>query len=204
MQDVITKINAVDPGNLVASLNQQGNGISLTDNSGTGPLSVDSGALGTALGMAGTEPGSNPAVALVGKDVNPQTTGGILDILVRLQNALQNGDDATLTRLGGEITNESNRLSSIRGVVGSRLQTLQNIDSSIQSQNLQTQQSLSNAKDTDMATVLSELVAQQTAFEATLRIAAQTMQMSLANYLLTSLAPSRGRVNTISDLGFGI
>ena len=183
VQDVITKINAVDPGNLVASLNTQGNGISLVDNSGAGPLSVDSGALGTALGMAGTEPGSNPAVPLVGKDVNPQQAGGILNILARLQNALQNGDDATLTRLGGDITNESNRLSGIRGVVGSRLQTLQNIDTSLQNQNIQTQQSLSNAKDTDMATVLSELVAQQTAFEATLRIAAQTMQLSLANYL---------------------
>ena len=183
VQDVITKINAVDPGNLVASLNTQGNGISLTDNSGAGPLSVDSGALGTALGMAGTEPGSNPAVALVGKDVNPQEAGGILNILVRLQTALRNGDDATLTRLGGQITNEADRLSGIRGVVGSRMQTFQNIDASLQNQNLQTQQALSNAKDTDMATVLSELVAQQTAFEATLRIAAQTMQLSLANFL---------------------
>ncbi len=120
VQDVITKINAVDPGNLVAALNTQGNGISLTDNSGAGPLSVDSGALGTALGMAGTEPGSNPAVPLVGKDVNPQEAGGILNILVRLQTALQNGDNATLTRLGGQITNESDRISGVRGVVGSR------------------------------------------------------------------------------------
>jgi flagellar hook-associated protein 3 FlgL len=122
-------------------------------------------------------------VALVGKDVNPQAARGILNILVRLQNALQNGDDATLTRLGGEIAAEADRLSGIRGVVGSRQQTLQNIDNSLQNQNLQTQQALSNAKDTDMATVLSELMAQQTAFEATLRIAAQTMQLSLANYL---------------------
>lgn len=183
VQDVITKINAVDPGNLVASLNSVGNGISLLDNSGAGPLSVDTGELGTALGLAGTEPGNNPAVPLVGKDVNPQEAGGILNILVRLEKALNNGDDATLTRLGGQITSESDRLSGVRGVVGARLQTLQNIDNSLQSQNLLTQQALSNAKDTDMASVLSELVAQQTAFEATLRIAAQTMQLSLANYL---------------------
>ena len=121
VQDVITKINAVDPGNLVASLNTQGNGISLTDNSGTGPLSVDSGALGTALGMAGTESGSNPAVPLVGTDVNPQEAGGILNILVRMQTALQNGDNATLTQLGGQITTEANRLSGIQGMVGSRI-----------------------------------------------------------------------------------
>jgi flagellar hook-associated protein 3 FlgL len=183
VQDVITKINAVDPGNLVASLNPHGNGISVTDNSGTGPLSVDSGALGTALGMAGTEPGSDPTVPLVGTDANPQEAGGILNILVRLQNALQNGDNPTLSRLGGQIATEGNRLSGIQGAVGSRMQTFQNIDASLQNQNLQTQQALSNAKDTDMATVLSELVAQQTAFEATLRITAQTMQLSLASFL---------------------
>jgi flagellar hook-associated protein 3 FlgL len=183
LQDVINKINAVDPGNLVASLSSVGNGISLLDNSGTGPLSVDGNALATALGLAGSEPGNNPAVPLVGNDVNPQTTGGILDILVRLQKALQNNDNVALTRLNGEIDTEGTRLTSVRGQIGARLQTLQNIDSSLKNQNLQLQQSLSNARDADLAQVLSELVAQQTAFEATLRAAAQTMQLTLVHFL---------------------
>lgn len=183
VQDVINKINAFDPGNLTASLKTVGNGISLLDNSGAGPLTVDGGALGTALGLAGTEPGNNPAVPLVGKDVNPQTTGGTLDVLIRLKTALQNGDNATLTRLGGAITTETSRLSGVRAVIGSNLQTLQNIDSALKNQQIQTQQSLSNAKDADLATVLSELVAQQNAFEATLRATALTMQLTLAHFL---------------------
>jgi flagellar hook-associated protein 3 FlgL len=183
VQDVLNKINAVDPGNLVASLKTVSNGISLLDNSGAGPLAVDSNALGTALGLAGTEPGNNNAVPLVGKDVNPQTTGGILDILVRLQKALQTNDNPTLMRLNGEIETEGTRLTSVRGQIGARLQTLQSLDSSLKNQNLQTQQSLANAKDADLAKVLSELVAQQTAFEATLRTAAQTMQLSLVHFL---------------------
>ena len=183
VQDVIDKINAVDPGNLTASLNTVGNGITLLDNSGTGPLSVDGGALGTALGLAGTESGSDPTVPLVGTDVNPQTTGGTLDILVRLQTALQNNDNATLTRLGGAITTETSRLSGVQAVLGSNLQTLQNIDSALKNQQIQTQQSLSNSQDADLATVLSELVAQQNAFEATLRATAMTMQLTLAPYI---------------------
>jgi flagellar hook-associated protein 3 FlgL len=183
LQDVINKINAVDPGNLVASLSSVGNGISLLDNSGTGPLSVDGNALATALGLAGSEPGNNPAVPLAGKDVNPQTTGGVLDILVRLQKALQNNDNVALTRLNAEIDTEGSRLTSVRGQIGARLQTLQSIDSSLKNQNLQLQQSLSNARDADLAEVLSELVAQQTAFEATLRAAAQTMQLALVHFL---------------------
>lgn len=183
IQDVINKINAVAPGNLVASVKTVGNGISLLDNSGTGPLSVDNSALGTALGLAGTEPGNNPAVPLVGKDPNPQTAGGTLDLLVRLQNALQNNDNAELSRIGAQIDVEAARVSSVRGTVGTRAQTLQNIDASLKSQNLQTQQALSDARDADLATVLSQLVAQQTSFEATLRTAAQTMQLSLAHFL---------------------
>ncbi|HLJ11720.1 MAG TPA: flagellar hook-associated protein FlgL [Planctomycetaceae bacterium] len=183
VQDVINKINAVDPGNLVASLNAVGNGLSLVDNSGAGPLSVDTSALGTALGLAGTEPGNNPAVPLVGKDVNAQETGGTLDILVRLQKALETNDNATLTRLGGMIDDESTRVTGVRAALGARMQTLQNVDASLKNQNLQTQQALSNSKDADMATVLSELIARQTAFEATLRAAAQTMQLSLAQFL---------------------
>jgi flagellar hook-associated protein 3 FlgL len=183
LQDVITKINAVDPGNLVASIKTVGNGISLLDNSGNGPLTVDSGVLGTALGLAGTEPGNNPAVPLVGKDANPQEAPGVLNILVRLKNALTNNDNATLTRLNGQIDTETARVSSVRGNLGAQLQTLQSIDASLKNQNLQTQQSLSSAKDADLATVLSELVAQQTAFEATLRSAAQTMQLTLVHFL---------------------
>lgn len=183
VQDVLNKINAVDPGHLVASLNSVGNGISLTDDSGVGPLSVDSGTLGSALGMGGTEPGANPAVPLVGSDVNPQEAAGVLGILVRLQKALMSGDDRTMTRLGGRIAAESDRLTGVRAQIGSRVQTLQSIDSALQNQDIQTQQALSTVKDTDMASVLSELLAQQTAFEATLRIAAQTMQLTLVNFL---------------------
>jgi flagellar hook-associated protein 3 FlgL len=173
----------VDPGNLVASLDTVGNGISLLDNSGVGPLSVATDALGTALGLAGTEPGNNPAVPLVGKDPNPQSNGGTLDILVRLHTALLNNDNVALTRINGLIDSESARVSGVRGDLGARLQTLQSIDSSLKNQNLQSQQSLSTAKDADLATVLSQLIAQQTAFEATLRAAAQTMQLSLAHFL---------------------
>ena len=183
LQDVITKINAVDPGNLVASLKTVGNGISLVDKSGNGPLTVDSGALGTALGLGGTEPGNNPAVPLVGTDPNPQEAPGALNILVRLKHALTTNDNATLTRLNGQIDTETARVSSVRGNLGAHLQTLQSIDASLKNQNLQTQQSLSSAKDADLATALSVLVALHTAFEATLRCAAQTMQLSIVNFL---------------------
>ncbi len=44
VQDVLDSINAVDPGNLVASIDPDTNAIRITDNSGTGPLSIASNA----------------------------------------------------------------------------------------------------------------------------------------------------------------
>ena len=113
------------------------------------------------------------------------------DMVTILKTAVQRGSSdihicvnkPPMMRLNGEIETEGTRITSVRGQIGARLQTLQSLDSSLKNQNLQTQQSLSNAKDADLAQVLSELVAQQTAFEATLRTAAQSMQLSLVHFL---------------------
>jgi flagellar hook-associated protein 3 FlgL len=183
VQDVINKINAADPGNLVASLNAVGNGISLLDNSGTGPLTVDNGELGTALGIAGTEPGSNPAVPLVGQDVNQREVSGSLNILIRLQNALNANDSRELVRINALADKELTRLTTIRGDLGGRLKTLDDVDSRLKDEDLQNQKALSDNYDSDLAEVLTQLLASQTAYQATLKIAAQTLQTSLAQYL---------------------
>lgn len=183
VQDVITKINAVDPGNLVASLNTVGNGISLLDNSGTGALSVDGGELGVALGLAGTEPGSNPAIPLIGKDVNPLEVHGGLNILIRLQKALETNDNNELVRLNASISAELTRLTQVRGDVGGRQKTLEEVESRLQEEDLQSKQALSDTYDVDMAEVLTQLATRQTAYEASLRAAAQTLQLNLIDYL---------------------
>ncbi len=79
VQDVLNDINAAEPGQLVASLNSVGNGISLTDNDGssTGPLTVTSNAVSQALGLAGTQSSTDPTQPLVGTDVNPQQSNGV-------------------------------------------------------------------------------------------------------------------------------
>jgi hypothetical protein len=48
---VLNAINAADPGVLTASLNAVGNGISITDTSGTGALTVVENNVATALGL---------------------------------------------------------------------------------------------------------------------------------------------------------
>lgn len=183
LQDVLNALNAADPGHLVASLASVGNGIQLTDDSGTGPLKIDANALATALGIDGTESGSNPATPLVGRDVNPQEAPGAFNVLVRLVTALQNGDDRELTRLNGLIDREIDRVNLTRGDVGQRQQTLDRIDSRLQDETQQTKETLSSVFDTDITAAVTELASRQFTMEAALRVAAQTMQLSLVSYL---------------------
>ena len=183
IQDVLNAINAVDPGHLVASLNSVGNGISLLDDSGTGPLSVEASPVGIALGLNGTDSTTNPANPLVGRDPNPQSTGGTFDILQRLQKALRAGDDRELERLSGLIDKELTSVNQTRGAVGGRLKTLDDVDNRLNDELLGLTQSLSDNFDTDVTEAITQLSNRQITFEATLKISAQTMQLSLLTYI---------------------
>ena len=183
VQDVLTKINAVDPGNLVASLVANGNGISILDNSGTGALSIENNELSKALGLAGSEPGSNPAIPFNGSEPNWQEAPGSLNILVRLQDALNRGDNGELTRLNSLIEKELARVNQVRGEVGGRMKVLDNVDNRIRDASTESQKQLATEFEPDMAELLTRITQFQTTFEATLKVASQIMQLSLVNYL---------------------
>ncbi len=183
VQDALIKINSIDPGNLTATLNAVGNGISITDNSGTGPLTVQAGATANALGIAGTEAGSNPAVPLVGTDVNPGEAPGVFNILIKAQAALQTQNDAELTRLGGLLQPALTQVSTAQSDLGAKEQMLSTVQTNLQNQQTQINQSISTNYDTNFTQVITQLVTEQTSYEATLKSAATVMQLSLYNYL---------------------
>ena len=185
VQDVLDAINAVDPGVLVATLNSTGNGITLRDDDGvsTGPLVVASNPLSEALGLAGSESGTDPTVPLVGRDPNPQEPPGVLNLLIRLEQALRAGDDPELNRLAPLIEAEVDRFGTVRADVGVRLQTLEEAETRLLDRDLRLQESLSNVFDVDIAEVLTQVAYTQATLEATLKLSAQSMSLSLVNYL---------------------
>ncbi|MCA9070045.1 MAG: flagellar hook-associated protein FlgL [Planctomycetaceae bacterium] len=185
VQDVLDAINAVDPGILVASFNLVGNGISLVDNDGvsTGPLIVTENAISSALGLNGEESGVDPTVPLVGQDPNPQEDGGLFNILSRLEKALRTGDNQELTRLDGLLNTEIDRFNLVRGDIGNRLKVLDEVESRILDRDVLIQESLSVDFDTDITETITQVAQIQSALEATLRIAAQTSQLSILAFL---------------------
>jgi flagellar hook-associated protein 3 FlgL len=75
------------------------------------------------------------------------------------------------------------RVNFARAEVGARGRSLEFLQSQIEDEEVQLQSSLSNEIETDLADAIAQLTAQQAALEATLRLTAQTFQMSLFDFL---------------------
>ncbi|NQV27538.1 MAG: hypothetical protein HQ518_24580, partial [Rhodopirellula sp.] len=181
IQDVIDTVNATGGGILTASLNVVGNGISISDTSGTGPLTIVENDTSLALGVAGSE--VDPAAELTGTDVNPQKSHGLLSLLTSLQQALQSGDDAALTTLNSQIDGEADRLLQTLGELGVRSQTLDATDGRLQDNEVLMNEDLSKEFNADLAEVLSSFVAQQQVLQATYQVAGQGFQLNLLQFL---------------------
>jgi flagellar hook-associated protein 3 FlgL len=181
VQDVLNAINAATPAGLTATLNTVGNGIQLNDASGTGTLTIDAGELARQLGLGGSAAG--PAEPLAGRDVAPTEVRGVTNILVRLADALERGDDVEIGRLSAQIDAETIRVNQARGEVGGRLKVLDSIHSRLEDETLNIQESLSVVFDTDSTEAITRMVNQQFVLESTLKTAAQTLQLSLLQYL---------------------
>lgn len=181
IQQVIDAVNAAGGGTLTATLNTVGNGISISDSSGTGPLSVAATDAAVALGVSGSE--SDPAESLTGRDVNPQKSSGLISVLTSLAQALRSGDDAELTRLNGQIDAEADRLFQTLSEIGVRTQTLENVENRLLDDELLINEDLSKQFDADLAEVLSSFVAQQQVLQATYQVAGQGLQLNLLQFL---------------------
>jgi flagellar hook-associated protein 3 FlgL len=181
IQQVLDAINAAGGGSLTASLNPVGNGISLADTSGTGPLTVAETDTSRALGVAGTE--ANPAAALAGKDVNPKKSTGLISVLTSLEQALRLGDDAELTRLSSQVDAEADRFFQTLAELGVRTRTLEDVENRLLDEEVLINEDLSKQFDADLAEVLSNFVAQQQVLQATYQVAGQGLQLNLLQFL---------------------
>ncbi len=183
VQDVLDRINVVDPGNLTASLNPVGNGIALFDNSGAGPLSVAEGAVAESLGLVGSEAGSDPAIPLAGKDINSKQSDGVFSVLSQLASALRRGDVRDLGRLNGKLDEEANRFFTLRGLVGTRQRTLDEAENRLNDEQILINEGLAENFDIDIAEVITAYTSRQQSLEATYQVVSRTMNLNLIAYL---------------------
>lgn len=181
-QEVIDAITAVD-ADLTASLNSVGNGISITDTSGTGPLEVHAGEVADALGITGVEPGTNNAIPVAGQDVNLRRSDGVISLLLQLESALRTGNDRELSRLDPLFNNEVDRFSQVRGEIGTRLQLLDTVEGRLADEDVVLQEKLSEQFDADLTDVITRVSTVTSVLQATLQVASSTLNLTLLSFL---------------------
>ncbi|NNJ27029.1 flagellin [Alienimonas chondri] len=189
--DALAAINAVDPGVLEARMSDVGNGITLADAqvpvlpAVAGPLSVAESELSVGLGLAGPDaPGpAAPGDEIAGTIDYPRRTGGLPDLLARLEAGLRAEDDRALTPLGDELDSELERMTTVRAAAGNRHRRISEQTTRLVDEELQLRADLSLVLDADLAEVFTRITALQTAYEATLRLTSQANELSLVNFL---------------------
>lgn len=186
--DVIELINtaAGDAGvSVTASFAGTGNGILLSDGTGgSGALSVSIANLSTAaieLGLVKSAPADSSE--LLGDDVNPTRTEGILGALVDLETALRQDDTNGISFAGNRLDGLRNEVIRSQGIIGARSQGLKSKLSQMDDASLSTEQFLSQVKDLDFTEAATKLQSALTQFQANLQVSSQIMGVSLLDYL---------------------
>jgi flagellar hook-associated protein 3 FlgL len=197
--DVIDLINN-HPLNLApatrvdARLSASGNGIELFDGNvgGAATLEVEStfgskAAIGLGLVPRGetiaTAVTSGTGDTLVGSDPYPLEVEGVFNSLARLYDAVADSDLAGIELAVAGMDEDYERVNFARAEIGARGRSLESLDARLEDEDVQLQSALSDEIDTDLADAIAQLTAQQAALEATLRLTAQTFQLSLFDFL---------------------
>ncbi len=184
--DVITLINdaATEAGvNVKASFTDTGNGLRITGGGGAAPI-VSSINISTAVKELGLDvvPAAD-ATDLVGRDVNPVRTEGILDALVELEQALRADDTQGISLAGGRLDGLRNEVTRMHGIIGARAQAITSKRQQMEDAVLTTQTFLSQVRDLDYAEAITRLQGSLTQLQANLQTSSTVQNLSLLDFL---------------------
>jgi flagellar hook-associated protein 3 FlgL len=200
VQDVINLVNSHPRNNnattsVEARLASTGNGIELVDTSTvtTGELTVRAAEGSQAAQLLGFIPqgqtqasssaGPGGSYSLTSEDRNTLEVDSIYNTLIRLRTAIQEGDAVAVQEAVDRIDVDLNRVIFARGEIGTRLQTLDSVETRLQDENVQLKSALSNEIDVDLVEAISNLTARQYALQASLQTAANVLSLSILDYL---------------------
>lgn len=195
--DVISKINSnvnnFDPLlRVTASLSTSGNGLVLSAPVGAQAIQVlnpggSQAATGLGLVPAGNSSATGATVGaqsvISGSDVSGIEVEGVYTTLLRLEDAIRNGDSTQMERLVDSLDVDIRRLSMSRGILGARQQNIDSIQIRTEEQQIQLKEVESNEIEADLASVISDLSSRQAALEASLRLMGSSTQLSLFDFI---------------------
>lgn len=143
-------------------------------NNGSGVIAV--------TGLAATTSGGSPEV-FRGRDTNAQETNGALTALIRLAQALELNSAEGISRAGALLDSSIDQVNFVRGSVGSHSRALETLGTRLDDDNIELKKTLSDEIDVDLTEAISNLLARQASYQASLQLTGQTFQLSLLDYL---------------------
>lgn len=199
IQDVIDRINNnVANQNaatrVVAAVHPTANALTLTTPSAgaTQALSVRvAGGSEMAWNLGLVPLGSNQSTStlvgsdyvLTGTDPNPQEVKGVFNSLVRLRDAITDGDLTKIDRSIALLDEDLDQISLARGELGVRLQRIERLQETNDASQIELKTQESELVDADLAKLISDLTARQAAQQASLQLLGQVSKLSLFDFL---------------------
>lgn len=123
------------------------------------------------------------APTLTGTDVDPREVEGVYTALIRLRDALRENDVLGIERAIEVLDAGTTTVNFARAELGARQRTLDVLQARLESEEVDLQASLSLEIDVDITEAISNFTARQASFQASLQTAAQTLKISLLDYL---------------------
>ena len=186
--DVIDLINttASEAGvAITASFTDEGNGIHISDSTGgNGTLRVSNANLSSAAGDLGlVQVAGDGQSSLIGEDVNPARTEGILDALLQLEDALRRDDTQGISIASGRLDTLTQEVTRVHGIIGARSQSMRAGLEQMRDAGITTEIFLSEVRDLDFVKAVTQLQAAQFQVQATMQTGAQLLSLSLLDFL---------------------
>ncbi len=177
--------NPGDSGTLFnVGLAADGNGLVLEDHtSGGNAFQVAN--VGTSLAATdlGIVANAGSGSSITGTDNAQIQTNNIFTHLIALRDALNKDDSSGITVATAGLQSDATQLSQAQGAIAVRGQRVKDQTSLSSTMKLTEQTMLSDLQDTDMTTAITQYTQLTQQLQATLKVAAQNMQLSLMNYL---------------------
>jgi flagellar hook-associated protein 3 FlgL len=188
VQDVIDTINAAAGAagsTLTASLNPLGSGLRLghaapgAQTITVSPAGVNRFAMED-LGLAG---GTGNTQEFIAQDTGQVRVEGVFTALNDLRTGLRTGSSQQITDASTRLDSLMKELNRVHGIVGSRSQALRKRLEFTEDAVLATQTLISEVRDLDYTTAVTEFQQAQTALQANLLTGSQLLNLSLLDFL---------------------
>ncbi|MFT5522414.1 MAG: flagellar hook-associated protein 3 FlgL [Pirellulaceae bacterium] len=166
--------------NILAAINGAGT-FSAELNLATDLTNDGTGIINTA-GLLTTFQGGS-AETYTSNDVNQVQVDGVFNTLIRLRDAIKEFDIVLVERLMLKLDVDFERVNGARAELGAREANLQAIGRRISDEETDLRSTLSLELDTDLVAAISSLQQKQVSVQASLKLMAQTLQLSILNYI---------------------